>query len=336
MPGIDIFADDAFSTNSLTAAINEVPEGQAVPTDIDALFTDVEGISTTTAWVEKQGETLELVENRPRGAPGDAIVLDRRTALNFSTAHLPVRGAVMADEVQNIRAFGSESELQQVQRKVSDKLTRMRKRIQATNLWHRMGAIKGIVYDKDGSTVIHNLFTAFGVSQQTKAMALTTSTTKVRTKIAEAQELAENVIGDSGSIQGWVGLCGRDFFNTFVDHELVVDAYKYQMSQTLREGVGVLGRGFEFGDVVWRKLYGKVGDQLFITTTDAYLVPIVDGLFITRFGPADYVETVNTMGLPYYAKQERMEFDKGVKLEAQSNPLHLCTKPRAVIKLTKV
>jgi hypothetical protein len=47
------------------------------------------------------------------------------------------------------------------------------------------------------------------------------------------------------------------------------------------------------------------------------------------------METVNTIGLPYYAKQERIPFDKGVQLELQSNPLHICTKPRAIIKLTK-
>ena len=44
---------------------------------------------------------------------------------------------------------------------------------------------------------------------------------------------------------------------------------------------------------------------------------------------------VNTIGLPLYAKQELMRMNKGVALEAQSNPLNLCTKPRAVIKLTK-
>lgn len=58
----------------------------------------------------------------------------------------------------------------------------------------------------------------------------------------------------------------------------------------------------------------------------------VTDLLITRYAPADYVETVNTIGLPFYAKQERLRLDKGVELEAQSNPLNLCTKPRAIIK----
>ena len=46
------------------------------------------------------------------------------------------------------------------------------------------------------------------------------------------------------------------------------------------------------------------------------------------------METVNTLGLPYYAKQEVMKFNKGVEIETQSNPICLNTLPEAVIKLT--
>jgi len=32
---------------------------------------------------------------------------------------------------------------------------------------------------------------------------------------------------------------------------------------------------------------------------------------------------------------DQMDFNKGAMLEAQSNPVTMCTRPRAVIKLTK-
>lgn len=57
-------------------------------------------------------------------------------------------------------------------------------------------------------------------------------------------------------------------------------------------------------------------------------------LFITRFGPADYAEAVNTLGLPLYAKSHMLPFNRGAMIEAQSNPVNLCSIPRAVIKLT--
>ena len=66
----------------------------------------------------------------------------------------------------------------------------------------------------------------------------------------------------------------------------------------------------------------------------AFAVPEgVPDLFITRFAPGDYMETVNTNGLPYYASQEIMKHSKGVEMEAQSNPINLCTRPHAVVEL---
>jgi hypothetical protein len=50
------------------------------------------------------------------------------------------------------------------------------------------------------------------------------------------------------------------------------------------------------------------------------------------------METVNTIGLPIYAKQapDPSGFNRFVQLHSQSNPLPLCLIPRAVVKATKV
>ena len=55
-------------------------------------------------------------------------------------------------------------------------------------------------------------------------------------------------------------------------------------------------------------------------------------LFITRFAPANYIETVNTIGLPRYAKGVVDQWGKRVDFEAQSNPLNICTRPRCLMK----
>ena len=53
----------------------------------------------------------------------------------------------------------------------------------------------------------------------------------------------------------------------------------------------------------------------------------------TVYAPADYIETVNTIGLPRYAKQATdQEFGRWVKLHTQSNPLPICTRPKTLIK----
>ena len=46
-------------------------------------------------------------------------------------------------------------------------------------------------------------------------------------------------------------------------------------------------------------------------------------------------ETVNTVGLPIYAKMAVDEaLNRWAKVHTQSNPLALCLRPRAVIKVT--
>ena len=93
--------------------------------------------------------------------------------------------------------------------------------------------------------------------------------------------------------------------------------------------------GFEFGGAIFEQYRGQVGGNKFIGDNEAYVIPVgVPDLFIGRFAPANYLETVNTNGLPYYSKMEPLAMNKGMALESQSNPIFLCTRPSAVIKLT--
>lgn len=333
MPTLDIFNNDAFSVTSLTASINNPPEGQFVPSLLDDLFEE-EGIITTSVMIERDGDSLALVPARERGAPGDVTLGSKRDMIPFSTIHLPTVGAIKADEVQGVRAFGSESEAETVENIVNKRLWKMRARTEATLRYHRVGAVTGKIYDADGTSILLDLYNRFGISQQTVNFALGTAGTDVQQKIRDAKRKSEDVIGGSGIITGWLGICGRGFYDAYVGHDSVKAAFdRWNDGQFLRDD---LRKGFTFGEVVWKEFYGKVGNIQFIGTDDAYLIPIgVSELFITRFAPADYMETVNTLGLPFYAKQEIMRMNKGIELEVQTNPLNICTKPRAVIKLIK-
>lgn len=333
MPTLDIFNDDAFSVHSLTKAINTVTEGQAVPTMLDPLFTE-EGVSTTTISIEMENGELSLVADQPRGAPGQVVVGDKRTLIPFNALHLPVMGTVRADEVQNVRAFGTETEVQTVQALINKRLEKMRAKIDATIAYHRLGAVTGIIMDADGQKVLVNLFQKFGLQQQSQVMALGTGTTDVAQKIRDAMRKSEDNLAGATMITGWLGICGRGFYDAFVGHDKVKAAFdRWNDGQFLRDD---MRKGFTFQEVVWKEYYGKVGNVQFIDTDEAYLIPITaEGIFSTTYSPADYMETVNTLGLPYYAAQERLDFNKGVQLEAQSNPLTICTRPRAVIKLKK-
>ena len=57
--------------------------------------------------------------------------------------------------------------------------------------------------------------------------------------------------------------------------------------------------------------------------------------FGTYLAPADFNETVNTLGQPLYAKQEPRTFGRGTDLHSQSNLLPICHRPEVLVKATK-
>lgn len=331
MASLDIFNNDAFSITQLTKAINDTPHQ---PTRIGDLgWFSEEPINTTSVFIERRGTTITLIPAAPRGAPGRPESNDKSKLIPFSTVHLPQRAAVKADEVQNIRAFGSETEVETVQNLLNRKLGKMRRNIDVTLEYQRIGAIKGLVLDADGSSQLLDLHNAFGTTQVTKDMGLETATTKVKQKIVDAKRTIEDALGGL-SYRTIRVLCSPSFFDSLVGHDAVVKAYDQWMNgQFLREDQRDNG-GFYFGNVYWEEYRGNVGGIPFIEDGAAYMVPEgVPDMFVTHFAPADYMDTVNTMGLPYYAMQQLMDYNKGVEIEAQSNPLHLNTRPDAVLKL---
>lgn len=326
---LDVFKSDAFNLMELTHAINLIPH---VPTRIQKLgLFSSEGVSTTSVSIEMQNDVLALVPSLPRGGVATVKGLGRRNMRNLNMIHLPQRTALMADEVQNLRAFGKQSEPELAMSRLKKKMARCRRDLDLTIEFQRIGAIKGQVIDADGATVLLNLFTEFGVAQQTHDMVLDSDTTKVLNKCVEVLRKMEDALGGL-VMSGARGLCSAEYFDALSSHPAVVDTYKYQQGHILRED---RRGGFEFGGIFWEEYRGTVNGVRFIPANKAYVVPEgVPDLFSTIYAPADYMETVNTDGLPYYAKQESTDFNKGIQVETQSNPLHLNTRPNAVIEVS--
>ena len=326
---MDIFNDDAFSVVSLTKAIEDTP---FVPGRVGQLgiFSE-EGVSTTSISIEKVGSTVSLVPAASRGSSGRPMGNDKRQMIPFTATHLPQRASILADEVQNLRAFGSETEVETAQRLMNRKLAKMRRDLDTTIEYQRIGAIKGSILDSDGTTELLNLHTAFGTTVTSHNLVLGTAGTLVRNKVIEARRKMEAALGGL-TYSGARVLCSASFFDALVGHAKVEAAFdRYMNGEFLREDQR---GGFYFAGVFWEEYRGQVGATKFIADGEAWMVPEgVPDLFVTNYAPADYMETVNTLGQAYYAKQEPKDFNKGIDVETQSNPIHICTRPAVPVKL---
>lgn len=330
MSMLDVFRTDAFSMVSLTDAFIKAPHQ---PRRLGQLgLFGAKGIRTTTAVVEEKNGRLSLIATTPRGGVPSTIGTEKRTARSFVVPHLERESVIMADELQGVRGFGSETETDAYQAIVAERLTDLRKMHEVTLEFHRMGAVKGQILDSDGSTVIYNLFTEFGVTQQTHDIVLSSGATNVRNECIAIQRKSEGELGDD-MVTGYRAFCGDSFFDTLVAHASVTGALQYQESNLLRTD---LRAGFEYGGIVWENYRGTVGGVAFVPTNEAYVVPVGTSIFQTYYAPGDYLETVNTIGQPLYAKMVVDEqLQRWAKVHTQSNPLAICLRPRAIIKVTK-
>lgn len=325
---LDIFNSDFFGVESLTEAINKMPYQ---PTRLGqlGLFTR-RPITTTSAVIEERHGELTLLATAARGTVTNATSTPQRKGRSFRVPHIPQFGAVMAEDVQNVRAFGTESQLEAVSQVVNDRLENMRQDHEVTAEWHRIGAIKGQVLDADGSSVIYDWFDEFDIVEKEVDFDFADAD-EAKLRSAEVYRHIRDSLGAT-TFQGVHALCGDAFFDALTSSVAARQAFdRWQEGRFFREQQ--IEQAFPYVGIMWENYRGKIGSQDFIEPDECRFFPTgTRQIFLEINAPADFVETVNTPGLPFYAKQERMDFDKGIKLHSQSNPLMICTRPGVLVK----
>lgn len=331
MASLDIFNDDAFSVTSMIGTITDIPR---VPSRLRSLFSET-GMTTTTAFIERQGGGLKLVPSAPRGGVGAAAGREGRKLIPVASIHLPQRDTILADEVQGVRAFGSETEVQSVQGLVRRQLAQLKEQLDLTIEHLCVGAIRGKVLDSDGVSEIYDVYTLFGMNQTTLPFNINTANSSVdlKGKVIDLKRRVQAKLGGRRMTRVRV-ICSESWFDKFVGHDKMVKYWeRWQDGAFNRQDQSV--SDFEYAGVVFEVYSGTLDNYPFIPDNEAFAFPEgVSGMLQIKYAPADYMETVNTLGLPYYAKQEVMRFGKGVEIESQSNPLVLNTLPEATFKLT--
>lgn len=333
---LNAFQDNNFfNLTTLTEAINILPNQYGRVGEMGLFLT--KGVRTSNIAIEEQNGSLCLLPFQSRG--GAAYMADRtkRKIRSFNIPHIPYEDLILPDEVNGIRAFGTENEMETVAKVVNEHLQMMKNKHEITLESLRMGALKGIILDANGDT-LYDLYTEFGITQETVSFALSDATTNVKKKCLEVvRHIEDNLKGEF--CNGIHALVSSEFFDALTSHAKVKEAYeRWQDGTALRDD---MRKGFPFGGIVFEEYRGQATQadgtttQRFIAANEGHAFPMgTYQTFRTYFAPADFNETVNTIGQPLYAKQITCEFERGVKIHTQSNPLPLCLRPAVLVKLT--
>jgi len=337
---LEIFTGNAFGVSSLTLALNQVPY---VPGLIGRLnLFEEKRLATTTTMIEVRGERLALVPERPRGAPPTPDVHEGSQLVPVAIPHFPIRTSLYADAVQNVRAFGTEDQLQTVVGIVNEREASLGRRLDLTLEYLRLGAVKGIITtaaDRDTGAPLqqYDLFNAFHVTPQPLLNWPIIGAGNTGDSAAWAGQLTAlvNDLGrkmadaiSGGMYQRIHGIAGKTFFDAFAMHP---ERRATLIYLTPADAANNLGAQVSFKEVTIEEYRGRVGSIQFVEDDKCYFFPVgAPDLFIEPYAPADYMETVNTIALPRYSKMRELDFDKGVEIEAQMNVLPMCSQPRTL------
>lgn len=353
---MDIFNDDAFSTVSMTNALEDFEFKPHLISSMN-LFEDVP-IATEAVSVERRGNTLSIIPTTERGAPLPEGKRDGRNIRLFRTSRIAKGHTIQASEIQGIRAFGTEADLETMIGYVGRYEQKLVGDVELT--WENMqlGAVQGKVLDADG-TVIVDWFDEWGITPPAEVdFALDTAGTDVELKCRGVVRAMQDA-ADGNWLPGTrvIGLAGDSFFDKLTTHGSVREVYlNTQQAQALTRAFGVATRTvlqegsyaiFDYGGILFINYRGasafmkgeaegaQVGKKAMgIMSKRCKFFPMnAPGVFQQAFAPGEAFDMVNTIGKKLYALMLR-DRDRNfwARPEVYSYPIYICTKPEMLLK----
>jgi hypothetical protein len=332
MATMDVFKNNAFSMTALTGTVEKI---DYVPQMLGQLnIFEPMPVRTRDLWIDRREGALALIGVSALGAPPDELVKDSRDAVALRAVRLAKGQTIYAHEVEGYRAFGSETEFDQVQAEYLRRMARVQLDLDLTHEFHRLGALQGLLLDADGVSIIYDYFAEFGFTRPAVIdFDLDNAATNVRQKCVDLKrDMVRNSRGAIMQTTSIHALCGDQFYDDLVDHPTIRATYlNWAAATDLRTNTAF--ESFVFGGVTWHNYRGTDNNStVAIPTNEAKFFPVgARDVFKKAMAPAEFGPFVNTPGRDMYAinilDRDRMAWSRG---EIYSYPLYLCQQPQVL------
>lgn len=338
MAHMDIFSENgAFTLSELTHALDGNLPYQPTLLRSMGLF-EFRSISQPNFEIEMKDGKLDLIPfSDPDAAPtAGSTEGTERNIRQFKTRHFSKDRTIRASEVSGIRAFGSETEFQQVQDLVTARALELRNEAELTFEFHMMNAVQGLVKNTTGATV-YNFFTEFGITPASEIDFNLDDAGAAKGALSrKCQETVQQIEDSMGGLVATdslepLVLCGTAFWNDLIYNKEVRDAYEAVSGSLSLDYTRNPQRGeFAWGGFRWRRYRG--GSGVSIGTDKCVIFPTnVNGMFLQLASPAQDFQTVNTPGRETYFRTITDDVrQRWVKVEMEANPMFVCTRPQAL------
>lgn len=331
---MDAFRGDAFSAVSLTAAVDKMGFVPGFLGSIPGLIVDTP-VRTKDVWIEERGNAPALIQTSPRGSAPAQKGGDKRTARAHRTVRLANSSRIHADELQDIREFGSETELKQLQKEVARRQFKMKQDFDLTHENMRLGVVQGVVVDADGSTIT-DWYSEMGQSQDA-AFTFDFTSPADGAYLEQCNKVNRQVLrrlqGVGGTNVVVHALVDDGWWDAMTKLQEVRETYKYAMQALqLQNDFGKAFSSFKYGNIWWHNYRGTDDNStVAVPNMTAKFFPTGAGIFQRALAPAEKFEFVNTLGQAEYSWiVPDLHRDSYADLEMYSYPLYVCTMPQAL------
>lgn len=348
---VSVLSDPRFSFRELTSAINVFPRSWSLIQALGIFGASPTPIDTNFVTIHQSKTGLGLIPSKSRLGDTNHKIGKRDKQITIEVPHLPLDDAINPNDLQNLQLWIANATSQGIdpaanfQAKIAQKLSVLSRDHDFTHEYYRAKALNGFIKDADGTTLV-DLYTLFGLTRASfvEAVDFTTSTTDVRGIYSDTNEKVLDAASDDsvGLVQAGFNvtsyaLCSQNYWNGLINHDTVKDAYQFQQGQQNQPLTQDLRQtGFIFGGV-WHFLYtakDPASGDLFVPDKSAFLCPAgTQNTFEEFAAPANYNDTVNTLGEEKYAKIVEKANGKGADLETQSNRLALGKRPDMLFEM---
>ena len=329
------FDAGGYSLAEMTQAINILPNLYTRLGQI-GLFR-FEGVTQRSIVIEQREGVLSLLPSVPLGAPATVGNREQRSMRSFALPWIPHDDVILPADIQGMPALGVSDAADPLVEVMNRKLTLMRRKHAQTREYMEMNALRGIVKDGAGTT-LYDYFTEFGMSADLGRL-------RVRHRGHQHPEQGPQCAArDRGQP------AGRDHDHRACAGQLRILRQADQPPQDRGRLQVLLGHRrpaaarrhaprFPFAGILFEEYNGSV---TLSNGTSERLIPAGEGIafplgtfdtFTTYGGPANLLETANTVGLPLYARQMIDAKGRWIDLMTESSILPVNKRPRLAIRL---
>lgn len=331
--------DNLFRIRTLTTAVNNLYN--PAMTIYNRLFQGREHLEITDRLAfDIITGSQSILANISVVAPATVTTKTNRKTVTLTAPRLAAKRAIHSAEMNALRAYGSQTQTEQMQTRIARELQDMRFEVDRTLEYWASGAIKGMLYDADLSTVLvdyglagtHDI-TLTGTSLWTNAAS------KPINKLREWQRLIEVDAGTT--ITGWLAFVGSAVMDALLTHSTVTDLIKYglgvQLAQTGRiqtlANTEIVEYNASFLDANGTRRYFIDSNQVVLVGLCQDLVDVPYAPIVDDEAPGGVGNTnANGGGVMYFAKSWPEKDPSGRWIKVETRPLPVLLRPGAVVK----